>query len=150
MEDTVTINTVCTVVFLIDKLFATHTCYEDVCSCNNCNNNTSREGTTINVNLSTHDLIFLMDALSTVFKDFLECRTCSHILDLRITFEPPSLHWTNTPNENTCFIEDLEILLMDIPEQLKIEDKDFQLRGDIHFYSPGRSITSVAHYIAYC
>ncbi len=127
-----------------------HPCYEDVYTCNNCNKNTSREGTIINMNLPTHVLIFLEDAFSSVSKDFLGCKTCSHILDRRITLSHHLFIELKRLNEDTCFTEDLEIQLKDIPEQLKIEDKDFQLRGAIHFYLPGRSITSFGHYITYC
>ena len=84
LGDTVTVDTACNVIYLIDKLFAKHPSYTEERTCSKCNHVPSRSVTTINVNLPTDNLIFLNDALTSNLTDVLKCRACSHILDRTI------------------------------------------------------------------
>jgi len=144
-------NTACTIVHLIDKLFHAYPSYRDVQTCHNCDQvekTTSRTATTVNATLPTADLIFLKDVLSATFTDPIECRTCRAIVERTIIFGNHLFIELTPPYENNFIIEDVTVQLKNIPRKISI--LDFELRRVIHFYCPNNNLRSVGHYTAYC
>lgn len=145
-----------TINFLMDETLKSSPTIIEKRHCPACNNVRERRDIRLIINLVTDDLTFLVDAIQSRVYDQPNCAFCGqkipfehrHIeLASHLFVEPaPSIEYSKATNES-----DLKTTLRGIPSQFQLLEKNYFLRGVIHFESPKfRGVRSIGHYIAYC
>ena len=131
------------------------------CTRNSCMNTNAIKSTHISIVISNGNLENLQSFLDSYFRE--QRTTCSMNIDGEVcnadlisSFEIDEGYFIvelinkDMSSSTSDVINDFEIYVSDVPDQLLVLGKSFNLRGMIAFYCSEKTNVSIGHYISIC
>ena len=151
--ETIRVNAICTVLFLIEKLFIKYPTYKEVRICNECKQKSRRSGASMEMTLPAFNVTSLQDMITEFVTFPAKCRKpkCDAIVQRDWSFSSHLFVEIFPPYVENNLRGKMSVPLSDIPQQVTVLGKTFTIRGVILFKPPlSNNRNAVGHYTAYC